>query len=232
MKKTTLLLVAVAFGFTSFAQKPSEGNLLTEVNLSLKEWNNEFALPSLRARYFIASDVVLRADLSLSGSNQSNTVLEYDGTDFTGKAGEQTISNSGIGLRVGIEKHFAGNDKFSPFVVAAIGAGIGSYEEEWTDYTQDASGTGFYMEDATATADQSTSRFEIGVGIGADYWVTNSFYMGLEFGVGYGKDNYGEGTGTRKNTGLPDNARTPESSFGSYSTDMFTSGFRVGFVLK
>ena len=48
MKKTILLLVAVAFGFTSFAQKPSEGNILTEANFSLNEWNNEFSLPSLR----------------------------------------------------------------------------------------------------------------------------------------------------------------------------------------
>ena len=232
MKKTTLLLAALALGLTSSAQKPSEGNLLTEVNLSLKEWNNEFSLPSLRARYFITSDVAVRADLSLSGSNQTNTVLENDGLNFTGKSGEQTVSNSGIGLRLGIEKHFAGNDKFSPFVVAAIGAGIGSYEEEWTNYTQDFDGAGFYREGATAKADQSTSRFEVGVGIGADYWITNSFYMGLEFGLGYGKDKYGEGSGTRSNTGLPDNAKTPESSFGSYSTDMFTSGFRVGFVLK
>ena len=158
MKKTTLLLAALALGVTSFAQKPSEGNLLTEVNLSLKDWNNEFSLPSLRARYFITSDVAVRADLSLSGSNQTNTVLEYDGSNFTGNSGEQTVSNSGIGLRLGIEKHFAGNDKFSPFVVAAIGAGIGSYEEEWTNYTQDLGGAGFYREGATAKADQSTNN--------------------------------------------------------------------------
>ena len=52
MKKTILLLVAVAFGFTSFAQKPSEGNLLTEANFSLNQWNNEFSLPNLRCQVF------------------------------------------------------------------------------------------------------------------------------------------------------------------------------------
>ena len=69
IKKTILLLVAVAFGFTSFAQKPSEGNLLTEANFSLNEWNNEFSLPSLRFRYFLADDLAVRVDLSLSGNS-------------------------------------------------------------------------------------------------------------------------------------------------------------------
>ncbi len=72
MKKTILLLVAVAFGFTSFAQKPSEGNLLTEANFSLNEWNNEFSLPALRFRYFLADDLAFRVDLNPRGKVQKN----------------------------------------------------------------------------------------------------------------------------------------------------------------
>jgi len=132
VQKTILLLAAVAFGFTSFAQKPSEGNILTEANFSLNEWNNEFTLPSLRVRYFLADDMVFRADLNVSGNSTTNNFLEN--ADGTGGSGEQKITDSYLGLRVGIEKHFAGNDKFSPFMVGAIGIGFGSNNEEWTDY--------------------------------------------------------------------------------------------------
>ena len=228
MKKTILLLAAVAFGFTSFAQKPSEGNILTEANFSLNEWNNEFTLPSLRVRYFMAVDMVFRADLNVSGNSTTNNFLEN--ADGTGGSGEQKITDSYLGLRVGIEKHFAGNDKFSPFMVGAIGIGFGSNNEEWTDYN---GFTGGYQSGVTAAVENGSTGFQIGAGLGADYWVTNSFYMGMEFGIGYGVDNYKEGTAEQTGiAGQPAKQVTAERSVGGYSSGMFNTGFRVGFVLK
>ena len=237
MKKTILLLAAVAFGFTSFAQKPSEGNILTEANFSLNQWNNEFSLPSLRVRYFMADDMAIRADLNVGGNSTTNNFLEN--ADGTGGSGEQKITASFYGLRVGIEKHFAGNDKFSPFMVGGIGFGSRSVSEEWTDYN---GFTGAYESKTTASvdngtsdqSDRSSSGFQIGAGLGADYWVTNSFYMGMEFGIAYGVTNFKQVNAELNVDGQATQKAVlfAEGSSSGYSDQMFNTGFRVGFILK
>ena len=75
MKKTILLLTILAFSVSAFAQKPVKGNLLTEVNVSLNQWTNELSIPNLRFRYFIADDLAVRADLSVSGSSAGDSEL-------------------------------------------------------------------------------------------------------------------------------------------------------------
>ena len=246
MKKTILLLAAVAFGFTSFAQKPTEGNILTEANFSLNQWNNEFSLPSLRVRYFMADDMAIRADLNVGGQSVTNNFLEN--ADGTGGSGEQKITASFYGLRVGIEKHFAGNDKFSPFMVGGIGFGFNSVNEEWTDYN---GLIGEYQSGLTATVDEaasvmiidpasgdpsfrSSTGFQIGAGLGADYWVTNSFYMGMEFGIAYGVTNFKQVNAELNVDGQATQKAVlfAEGSSSGYSDQMFNTGFRVGFILK
>jgi outer membrane protein W len=217
MKKTILLLVAVAFGFTSFAQKPSEGNLLTEANFSLNQWNNEFSLPNLRFRYFLADDLALRVDLSLTGSSEENNF----GT--TDASGTQEISNSGFGMRVGAEKHWGGNDKFSPFASAMIGFGSNSRTETWTNYDGNGYADGF-----NAEVESGGSNFGIVLAIGADYWITESFYMGTEFGWGWGSNTVDDGTATVNGT----TSTTLGGSSSGFGEGMANAGFRVGFVLK
>ncbi len=217
MKKTILLLIAVAFGFTSFAQKPSEGNLLTEANFSLNEWNNEFSLPNLRFRYFLADDLALRVDLAPRGQSAENNFS--DGTN----TGTQETSTSSFTMRVGAEKHWGGNDKFSPFASAALQFGSNSSTETWTDYD----GTG-YNSGFTAEVENAGSNLGIALGLGADYWITESFYMGTEFGWGWLSNKVDEGKATINGT----TTTTPESSTSGYSDFMFNTGFRVGFTLK
>lgn len=214
MKKTILLLIAVAFGFTSFAQKPSEGNLLTEANFSLNEWNNEITLPALRFRYFIADDLALRVDLAPRGQSAENNF---------GTNGMQETSTSNFTMRVGAEKHWGGNDKFSPFAIAALQFGTNSSTETWTNFD----GTG-YNDGFNAKVETSGSNFGIALGLGADYWITESFYMGTEFGWGFLSGTVDEGKTTINDV----TTTTPESSTSGFADGMFNTGFRVGFTLK
>ena len=217
MKKTILLLVAVAFGFTSFAQKPSEGNLLTEANFSLNEWNNEFSLPSLRFRYFLADDLAIRVDLSLSGNSEENN---FGTTDASGM---QEISSSDFSMRIGAEKHWGGNEKFSPFASAMLGFGSNSSTETWTNY--DGNG---YADGVNAEVESGGSSFGILLGLGADYWITKSFYMGTELGWGWISNTEDDGT-TKINGNTTTTLGASSSGFGE---GMINSGFRVGFILK
>lgn len=217
MKKTILLLVAVAFGFTSFAQKPSEGNLLTEANFSLNEWNNEFSLPNLRFRYFLADDLALRVDLAPRGQSAENNFT--DGTN----TGTQETSTSSFTMRVGAEKHFGGNDKFSPFAAAQLQFGSNSSTETWTDFDGTAYSSGF-----NAEVENGGSNFGIALGLGADYWITKSFYMGTELGWGWISNTEDDGT-TKINGNTTTTLGGSSSGFGE---GMINSGFRVGFILK
>jgi hypothetical protein len=181
--------------------------------------------------------MAIRADLNVGGNSTTNNFLEN--ADGTGGSGEQKITASFYGLRVGIEKHFAGNDKFSPFMVGGIGFGSRSVSEEWTDYN---GFTGAYESKTTASvdngtsdqSDRSSSGFQIGAGLGADYWVTNSFYMGMEFGIAYGVTNSKQVNAELNVDGQATQKAVlfAEGSSSGYSDQMFNTGFRVGFILK
>ena len=219
MKKTILLLTIMAFSVSAFAQKPVKGNLLTEVNVSLNQWTNELSIPNLRFRYFIADDLAVRADLSVSGASAENN-FSSGGTD---KDGTQEISQSSFLLRVGAEKHWAGTEKLSPFAFGMIGLANNSASQKWTDYD----GTG-YAKDFNAEVESGSSSFGIQLGMGADYWITKSFYVGTEFGWGWFSNNTAEGTSTVNGV----KTTTPASSSSSFGEGMGSAGFRVGFILK
>ena len=126
-------------------------------------------------------------------------------------------------MRVGAEKHFGGNDKFSPFAAAQLQFGSSSSTETWTDFDGTAYSSGF-----NAEVENGGSNFGIALGLGADYWITKSFYMGTEFGWGWISNTVDEGTATINGT----TSTTPESSTSGYGDFMFNTGFRVGFTLK
>ena len=64
--------------------------------------------------------------------------------------------------------------------------------------------------------------------MGADYWITKSFYVGTEFGWGWFLNNIAEGTSTVNSV----KTTTPASSSSSFGEGMGSAGFRVGFILK
>lgn len=224
MKKTILFLTALAFAFTSFAQKPSEGNLLTEANYSFSNWNNSFSLPNLRFRYFIADDMAVRVDLSVAGNSTTNNFAEN--ADGSGASGSQEIKSSGFGIAAGIEKHWAGNEKFSPFYSASVGFISLSNSETWTDY--DGNG---YASGTSAEVEGGSSAFGISLGLGADYWVTKSFYMGAELGWGLSSTTAKDGTTSVTAGGTTTNSTTLGGSGSSFGESM-APGFRIGFILN
>lgn len=224
MKKTFLLLIALAFGFTSFAQKPSEGNLLTEANFSISNWDNSFSLPALRFRYFLADDMVLRGDVSLMGGKQTNNYSEN--ADGTGSTGSQEIKSSGLGIAAGIEKHWGGNAKFSPFAGASLGFMTYSDDETWTD--SDGSS---YVKGLSAEVETGGSMISLTLSLGADYWVTESFYLGAELGWGLASDNEKDGTVSVTSGGSTSTSTSLGGSNFGYGEGM-APGFRIGFILN
>ncbi len=117
---------------------------------------------------------------------------------------------------------------FLHLCLAALQFGFGSSNETWTDYN----GLGTYQSGVTASVENGNSGFQIGAGLGADYWVTNSFYMGMNLDRGYGVDNYKVDEGTEQTIAGQNQSWSAESSVQDMETLMFNTGFRVGFILK
>ena len=225
MKKTLLTLVVMAFAMVSFAQKPAEGTLITEVNMNIANFSSNFELPNLRFRYFIAEDLVGRVDLGVqSGSSTQDVYENADGTGGTG-----TIENkaSGFGIGLGIEKHFAGTNRLSPYV----GLGLGFMSGSNSSTNTDAVSANNYQQDFSSTMERSNSMFSVAAILGADYWFAGNFYLGTEIGLGFSSNTVGETTmevTSGGNTNKTVQAGSKSTSFGEF----ITPSFRLGFALN
>ena len=97
--------------------KAGKGNVTADLSLFSK---GIFATESpvmlnsgmLKGRYFISDGIALRGALSLMTDSQKDTSNE----DVTKKQ-----NKSQIGMRFGVEKHFSGTDRLSPYIGGDIG---------------------------------------------------------------------------------------------------------------
>ncbi|HEY4651988.1 MAG TPA: hypothetical protein VIG72_11275 [Pontibacter sp.] len=211
MKRTFIALAAlVASGFTAQAQdgnttyKPTAGNITTEVlfndfgNINL---NNGM----LRARYFTSDAFAYRLSMGLT--------YDYD------KINDDTHTRVfGITLAPGIEKHFAGTERLSPYIGAELPISMQSAKLE----TKDG-----YVEGATSATGANRGYFGIGVNAvaGMDFYFAKNFYAGVEVGTGL---QYLKNADVETKNG---NFSTETEGFHSVRFDQFVNGgVRIGFV--
>jgi outer membrane protein OmpA-like peptidoglycan-associated protein len=135
----------------------------------------------------VSNNFVIRADLSLF--NNASTNNYFENTDGSGKSGTYKTSMNSWGIGVGTEYHFLGNSRFSPFVGAQLGFSPLGVSEVGDN------SDGFSFSDNYKTESEiKGSSFGFGLLIGADYWVSRSFYIGTEFGFGYTSTSFKDGS--------------------------------------
>ncbi|NDK56558.1 hypothetical protein [Pontibacter fetidus] len=211
--KSKLIAIAlfVAAAFTAQAQdettttavKPTAGNITTEVlfnNFGDISLNNGL----LRARYFASDDLAYRLSLGLT--------YDYD------KLSEEAhTSVFGLTLAPGIEKHFAGTNRLSPYIGAELPISIRSANYEDDDTT---------IKGATSMGGANRGYFSVGLNAvaGVDFYFAKHFYAGVELGTGlsYFKNSEIEVEG-------PFNSKS--EGFHSVRFGQFVNGgIRVGYV--
>ena len=242
MKKTLLTLSFAAIGLFAFAQKPAAGDKTAEAVLFLQTGtspisyglNNSLGtVPELRLRYFLASDMAARVRIGFGMSSATDKVS--DGGITTPVIAEiKTSSGFALMLAPGIEKHFAGTAKLSPYVGAELPIGLVGGTTVDVSNANVASPTPFSVKTGETYKSVTGSKFMIGLNLvlGADYYVTDGLYVGGEMGLGiFQMGSTGEGTLDKTNgagVALPQ-AKTQASStfnlFGVYST----GGVRLGY---
>lgn len=205
MKKLILSLAMIAAGTAAFAQKPVAGDKTAEVNFTgfgLNSFNygtnaGNLAIPELRFRHFMSDKMALRARIGLGST--SNTVKETQNVGGSDLALEAKIGNGfGISLSPGIEFHLPGTDKLSPYYGAQLGFGFNTGTSldvtNASNYNAGLGFTGVASGNKRSETGGSQMAINLGLFMGADYYITNSIFVGGEFGLGlFNMTSTGEG---------------------------------------
>lgn len=172
MKKVLLVLSLVAAAFTAQAQdeslKADAGNITLELGFAPFSYAPiSMGDNTIRGRYFLSQSLAARA-----GFHFDHRVERPNK--------ETTNSSSTFGFRPGIEKHFAGTGRLSPYVGAELELSSRSSKQIVETPTRRVE----------TINDNGYTRFGLGLLAGADYYFTRHAYLGVEFsyGLGYHKN--------------------------------------------
>lgn len=237
MKKAFLVFGLVATTFAAKAQvndefksfKPAKGDVTTELGLAGGLNNANFTLNEgssglLRFRYFVKQDIALRLGFNVSASSDK-TKFYGTGVDLN-KEGEMTERTTGMLLNLGIEKHFGGTPRLSPYIAGDLLLGVmgQSVKMENTD------GLTYVGQFSAKRTGPGTFSFGVRGVVGADYYIAKHVYIGAEAGLGLLNSVEGK---TKTTTTIGNTTTTVETKSGGSTFELNPSvitGIRIGFV--
>lgn len=217
-----LSLVTACIAGTANAQyKPAAGERTLEVNFA-PLGGSPVSIAGIKYRSFGSETSAFRLGVFV-GFNSTTTILQDENGTVSPSIPELKEKESGfnISIQPGIEKHFAGTDRLSPYIGGVLSLG---YSATSSNKEDDHLIGGSYQ---LGYEKEKGGSLNLGLNAiaGVDYYIAQHLYMGTEigFGVGLNKDlkNTVETSGPNQdNTAL----ETKESE----SNVNNESSFRVG----
>lgn len=233
MKKIILTIASATLLIAANAQKPIAGSRTAEVVLNFQTGTApiSYSLPGeLRLRYFLSETMAVRARLGLGMTSSTEKVANGAGTVTA-----EIKTNSGFNLMLspGIEKHFAGTSKLSPYVGAQLMFSFGTGNTKEVSNADNASPTPGSVSTGDSYKSEAGSSLGIGLGLmlGADYHITQGIFVGGEMGLGlFNMTSIGDGKTniTSGGTVIPETKTLGGSTFDLFGVT--TGGVRLGFV--
>ncbi|MDB4648917.1 hypothetical protein OAF64_02870 [Crocinitomicaceae bacterium] len=223
MKKLFIILfVGIAVNTAVLGQKQDSENITLEMEFS-PLGSEPLAINGIRARYFKSEDLALRMGLFIGGSNNP-TVTEVGDVELTSGS-----SSFDFTLRPGFEKHFDGTKFLSPYIGAEglFGSSVSSSKSEsiWLS-DQD--------EVQTIRTSNSSPQFGLNILSGADIYIIDKFYLGIELGFGFLLDGAGKSRVKYQN---PENDSMENTVTKGNSSQLnwgpnYQGTLRIGYCLK
>jgi hypothetical protein len=220
MKKSLSLLMLAMFtiGFMQAQDKQVAGSQNLEFLVAPLS-GNPVSIAGIKYRSFSTESSAIRVTVFLGYDTSTDVSLggEDGETEFN-----STSSSFDISVRPGIEKHFTGTDKLSPYYGGELLVGFSSSSDKEEEYD-------FFEEETyETTVKDGMVTFGANAIAGFDYYFAQNVYIGAEMGFGLAFSSMSD----TKFESTQDGADDFESPNGS----SFTVGpnavgqFRVGFL--
>lgn len=213
-KSIITLLILASMCQLSFAQKADKSDKTIETTLNFQTGNAPIGITisEIRMRYFLKKNIALRTRLAFNFDQ--NTDYSYSPLNPTNPPITINQQSTDFKLILGIEKHFAGTEKLSPYMGAEGGIGLSTMSKDGTNTLDGIS----YTENGQMSFVNSGGLSVYGgLVFGADYYFLPSLYLGAEIGYGFGYQDYGTSEYWNNNTN---------------ETKLVSLGSRMGFTLQ
>ena len=204
------------------AQKAVQKDLTIEATLNLQVGGApiNFQISEIRMRYFLKNNIAVRTKFAFNFLNNT----DYDYNVITPNIPPFTLKSesSNFNVALGLEKHFTGTDKLSPYFGGEVGFGLNSNSLNGIN-TENGQ---YYSEGGTFTSQTvGGNNFYAGLVFGADYYFIQSIYIGAELGYGFAINNYGKReTWNSSSTSIVKNSLGSGMGFGLQANP----GIRIG----
>jgi hypothetical protein len=249
MKKKSVYLTlffTIAITLNIAAQdtlKATYGNYITELNVNLFQGqlslNN--ALNQVKFRYMYAPGLALRIAVSAESKKSIHNSEMVYGTSPSKNNNKGTSTM--IGVNFGLEKHFAGTKRLSPYIGGEIAVGYkwSKYVSEtntlttttegaWSQYqyVQTSSGSYTYV---SSNSERGFLSYGLNFVTGFDFYMAKHLFIGYEIEFGFSNKKYSNIDVTYSGTNAGSNSPTPDYDESEFSLGpKIINGIRIGYV--
>ncbi|GGG99068.1 hypothetical protein GCM10007415_38480 [Parapedobacter pyrenivorans] len=245
MRKTSTLILAILACNALFAQtaqqdtsrlKAAAKTFGTELNFNPfnGQINLNNSLNQIKFRYFAKEDLALRLGFVVGMEKTLNDNQQPYGTNSFRFKDEK--SSSTYGVNAGIEKHFRGTLRLSPYIGADLTFTRRSLNQELIEgesileidggWYQTVYNNGNYYR---SVLEYGYNRFGVAAFTGFDFYMAKNFFFGYEFNIAFAKTVYDEVEEQQKGTGSANENHYTDHSDSSFGPRL-TNGIRIGYI--
>lgn len=237
----SLLVVARTFSQDSLRTsndplKVTAGHVTMELNINpfRGDLSLNNALNQIKIRYFTSDNFAIRLGFNVETKKKETTVTNPYGTNPF--ISDETKKFTGVGVNVGVEKHFTGTKRLSPFIAAEF-----SFGTKFSNYTLDDGNVKTKIEGAWRSTTMVNNAFVYGyeergyvkyglsVLAGFDFYVAKNFFLGYEAALQFSNIEYTDIDITTTGSSFPPDSPDSKETEISFAP-VLLNGIRIGYV--
>lgn len=182
----------LCFGIVAMGQKQQTDARTFEVNFT-PLGGSPVSINGIKFRKFSDDYNAVRLEVFLGMNSDKSVSMQEGENGLEDDPNPLTYSKSSgfdFSIRPGIEKHFDGTNRLSPYVGAAANIGISSSSqtEEYWSRSEANPGTDPFSSHTEWEQKTKDGSFSFGLSAlaGMDFYFADNIYLGAEFGFGFG----------------------------------------------